>query len=104
MKLSVIIVSWNTQELLAQCLLSLHAHPLSAPHEVIVVDNGSHDGSAQMVSDSFPTVQLIQNQDNRGFSRANNQAIRIARGEYILLLNPDTEVHAHALDRLVDFL
>lgn len=104
MKLSIIIVSWNTSELLAQCLASLSAHPLSAPHEVIVVDNGSHDGSPQMVSARFPAVQLVRNEDNRGFARANNQAMRIARGEYVLLLNPDTEVHAQALDTLVRFL
>ena len=104
MELSVIIVSWNTSELLAQCLASLTAHPLAAAHEIIVVDNGSHDGSPQMVAAQFPGVQLIANEDNRGFSRANNQAMHIARGKYILLLNPDTEVRAHALDRLVGFL
>lgn len=104
MNLSIIIVSWNTKELLAQCLASLARHPLSTAHETIVVDNGSHDGSPQLVAAQYPHVQLIENPDNRGFSRANNQAIRRAQGKYILLLNPDTEVHAHALDRLVQFL
>lgn len=104
MDLTIIIVSWNTKALLAQCLASLQAYPLAAPHETIVVDNGSRDGSPQMVSAQFPHVQLIRNEDNRGFSQANNQAMRLARGKYILLLNPDTELHAHTLDRLVRFL
>lgn len=104
MDLTIIIVSWNTKELLAQCLASIAAHPLSASHETIVVDNGSHDGSPHMVAARFPDVQLICNEDNRGFAQANNQAICQAHGKYILLLNPDTELHAGALDALVRFL
>ena len=107
MKLSVIIVNWNTRELLAQCLRAIESNTapaLLADIEVFVVDNASHDGSAAMLQNDFPHVNLIQNPGNVGFASANNQAIRQSSGEYILLLNPDTKVHKGALDTLVDFL
>jgi GT2 family glycosyltransferase len=72
--------------------------------EAVVVDNASFDGSAQMVRDAFPSVRLIANSENVGFARANNQGIPLCRGRYILLLNPDTEVHPSALDALVHFM
>ena len=103
--LSIIIVNWNTRELLRQCLESIPCG-LDACHraEVWVVDNASHDGSAAMVAECFPDVLLIANDDNVGFSRANNQAIRQAAGRSILLLNSDTKVLPRALSVLVSFL
>ena len=90
LRLSIIIVNWNTVELLRQCLNCLFQEDLQIPFEVIVVDNASYDGSPEMVSKEFRRVRLIQNSINTGFSKANNQAIKIAAGEYILLLNSDT--------------
>jgi len=88
--LSIIIVSWNTRDLLKECLKSLYKYTANITFEVIVVDNNSSDGSAHMVREIFPSVNLIENNFNAGFSKANNQAIRISRGRYIALLNPDT--------------
>ena len=102
--LSIIIVNWNTRELLAKCLESIAAHPPERTFEVLVVDNASSDGSAQMVQERFAWVQLIENQKNVGFARANNQAIQRCRGQYILLLNSDTEVLPGALEGLVAFM
>ena len=105
--LSIIIVNWNTRDLLAQCLTSLYADvPFAsfAPFETFVVDNASSDGSAAMVRERFPQVHLIENSENVGFARANNQAIRQSTGRYVLLLNPDTEVQPGALEILVRFM
>ncbi|TGE25411.1 glycosyltransferase [Hymenobacter aquaticus] len=94
MKLSVIIVNYNVCYFLEQALLSVRraVEKLGAPAEVFVVDNNSVDGSVAMVRARFPEVILIENKDNPGFSKANNQAMRVAQGEYVLLLNPDTVV------------
>ncbi len=102
--LSIIIVNWNTRDLLAKCLESIAAHPPESAFEVLVVDNASDDGSAQMVRERFAWVHLIENQENVGFARANNQAIRQCQGQYILLLNSDTEVLPGALEELVAFM
>jgi GT2 family glycosyltransferase len=102
--LSVIIVSWNTSQLLENCLASILANPPTSPFEIWVVDNTSTDGSPQMVREKFPKVHLIENSENVGFARANNQAIQRCAGKYILLLNPDTLVEYGALEALVDFL
>lgn len=99
---SVVIVSFNTAALLADCLSSLYEKHAGA--EVIVVDNCSADGSVQLVATRFPQVRLIANEDNRGFAAANNQAMRIASGRYIFLLNPDTAVQGDAVAKLVGFL
>jgi N-acetylglucosaminyl-diphospho-decaprenol L-rhamnosyltransferase len=104
MKLSIIIVSWNTADLLADCLRSLLAEPDSTDSEIIVVDNGSTDGSAEMAQREFPRVMLILNQYNLGFARANNQGIRTSRGEFLLLLNSDTVVPPMVLPALVAFM
>ncbi|HOF05256.1 MAG TPA: glycosyltransferase family 2 protein [Syntrophales bacterium] len=92
LRLSVIIVNWNTRELLRDCLTSLGGGDPEVSREIIVVDNASRDGSAAMVARDFPAVQILRNEENVGFARANNQAIRVARGRYLLLLNSDTVV------------
>ena len=104
MKLSIIIVSWNTVDLLAQCLTSVFTYPPTETFEVIVVDNDSTDTSVQMVKERFPQVKLIENKENLGFAGANNQAICQSTGCYTLLLNPDTEVKANAFDILTHFM
>jgi len=103
-KLSVIIVSWNCRDLLARCLDTVFASKLDADFEVIVVDNSSTDGTASIVQNNYPQVQLIASGENAGFARANNLALRQARGELILLLNPDTELEADTLQVMVDFM
>jgi GT2 family glycosyltransferase len=106
MKLSTIIVNWNTSAELEQCLLSLEGRFSSAPGEaeIIVVDNASSDDSVAMVRRRFAQVRLLENSQNEGFARANNSGIRVSSGEFLLLLNPDTEVRAGAVETLIDFL
>lgn len=91
-KFSIIIVSWNTNALTEKCLASVYEKNRTGHFEVIVVDNASSDGSPEMIKRKFPHVTLIRNEENVGFSKANNQAIRIAQGEFILLLNSDAEL------------
>lgn len=100
-ELSVIIVNWNTRDLLADCLASIYAGVGDLSVEVIVLDNASTDGSAAVVREQFPQVRLIESCENLGFARGNNIALRQATGEYLLLLNPDTVVVDDALTRLV---
>ena len=103
--LSIIIVSWNVKGLLRRCLDSIFQHPTSnLQFEVIVVDNASTDGSAAMVRHSFPQVQLLVNDENLGFTAANNQAIARIQGRYMLLLNPDTEILGDALATMVGYM
>ncbi|ACY47126.1 glycosyltransferase [Rhodothermus marinus] len=102
--LSVIIVNYNVRDLLEQALRSVFRAADGLELEVFVVDNNSVDGSVEMVRAHFPEVHLIANTENVGFSRANNQAIRRARGRYLLLLNPDTIVQEDTLRAMVDFL
>jgi len=90
--LSIVIVNYNVSNFLEQCLNSVYAALKTIPAEVFVVDNNSVDGSQEMLQLKFPQVQLIANTENVGFSKANNQAIAISRGRYVLLLNPDTVV------------
>ena len=103
-ELSIVVVSWNTKALLADCLASLARDPRSAAWEVLVVDNASADGSADMVAADFPWAQLIRSERNLGFAGGNNLALRRARGRHLLLLNSDTRVPAGALGPLVDAL
>ena len=104
MKLSVIIVNYNVEHFLEQCLNSVVAAMKPISGEVIVIDNNSIDGSVEMVKEKFPQVKIIANKTNDGFSKANNQGIKIAKGEYVLLLNPDTVVEEHTFSRTVDFM
>lgn len=90
--LSILIVNWNTRDLLRDCLASIFGHWGSITMEIIVVDNASSDGSVEMVEQEFPQVTMIQNDSNMGFVRANNQAAEVATGKYLLLLNSDTRV------------
>jgi hypothetical protein len=107
MDLSIIIVNWNTHELLVQCLQSIAENVRTCERvnvETFVVDNASTDGSAEMVRERFPWVRLIENAENVGFARANNQALREATGRYAVLLNSDAELLPGTLQTLVDFM
>ena len=104
MKLSIVIVSYNVKYYLEQCLRSVMRATTRLQAEVWVVDNASTDGSVEYLQTRFPGVHFVQNADNRGFSAANNQAIRQSQGEYVLLLNPDTIVGEDVLEGCVAFL
>lgn len=113
--LSIVIVNWNTCDLLAGCLQSIadysRVSPIYPPQrrtslptiEIIVVDNASTDGSAAIVRERFPWAELIENQENLGFARANNQAICYSRGRYVMLLNSDTVLHDGAIAAMIAF-
>ena len=102
--LTVIIVSWNTRDLLRNCLHAVQRQAAGLPLEIVVVDNASADGSADMVEAEFAAIPLIRNADNRGFGTACNQGAARATGRHLIFLNPDAEPTAGALPRLVDFL
>lgn len=104
MKLSIIIVSWNTEELLRKCLYSIYENNKEISFEVFVVDNNPKDKTVEMVKKEFPSVNLIVNTKNLGFAKANNQAISKSRGEFVMLLNPDTEIIDNSLIEMVNFL
>ncbi|MFI5204320.1 MAG: glycosyltransferase family 2 protein [Flavobacteriales bacterium] len=104
MKLSLVIVNYNVEYFLEQCLNSVQKAIQGLSAEVFVVDNHSFDGSCKMVQQKFPWVILIENKENLGFSKANNQAMRMAKGEYILLLNPDTVIEEDTLKKTVSFM
>lgn len=99
--LSIIIVNWNTRDLLEDCLRSIREHLRTPSPEVIVVDNGSADGSAAMVESRFPEVRLLASPTNLGFARANNLGLREASGDFLLLLNPDTRLVEGAIEGLL---
>lgn len=101
---TAVVVSWNVRDYLRRCLQSLRVAAVETPLEVWVVDNGSSDGSALMVQQEFPEVHLLANGDNRGFAAANNQAMRVSAGTYVLLLNPDAELGVDALAALCRYL
>jgi len=104
MDLTIIIVNWNTRELLGKCLDSLYSCIDNLRYDVYVVDNASSDGSAESVRENFPQVKLIANRENRGFARANNQVLHHVTSRYALLLNSDTEVLNGAIEALVTFM
>ncbi len=103
-RLTVVIVNYNVKYFLDQCLHSVMKAGEHIPAEVIVVDNNSSDNSVEMVREKYPEVTLIANKENLGFSKANNQAIRVARGDYVLLLNPDTLVEEDTFVKCVKFM
>lgn len=102
MKVSIIIVSYNTCKLLEDCLNSIFSQSWKHDYSVIIVDNNSQDGSVEMVGKKFPKVRLITNKENNGFSAGNNQGIKQSDAPYVLLLNTDTVVQLSALDKLID--
>lgn len=106
MDLSVVVVNWNTRAMLRDCLASLQADLATAPlsAEVIVVDNASADGSADMVAREFPEYTLLANSENRNYAGGNNQGLALARGEFVLLLNPDTVIPPGSLEKLIQVL
>jgi N-acetylglucosaminyl-diphospho-decaprenol L-rhamnosyltransferase len=103
MELSIIIVNWNTRDLVAKCLDSIYAYPPNCNFDIWVVDNASSDGSAQTVRERFSNVRLIENRENLGFARANNQVIRESVGAHLLFINSDTVIQSDALSRLFAF-
>lgn len=102
--LSIVIVNWKTRDLLRACLVSIQQFPPSDPHEVVVVDNASGDGSAEMVRSDFPDAILIESGGNLGYAAGNNLGIAAAKGDLILTLNPDTEMTEGALDAAIQCL
>ena len=104
MDLSVVIVNWNTESLLRDCLRSVYDTVEGMTFEVIVVDNASSDGSVAMLKVEFPQVRRIENYENRGFAAANNQAFRVMTGRYALLLNSDTVLTGGAVCELYAFM
>jgi GT2 family glycosyltransferase len=102
-EVSVVIVNWNTRDLLRNCIRSI-LNQTSVSHEIIVVDNASRDGSADMVRAEFPAVTLIANSENNGFAAANNQGLRVSCGRTVLLLNPDTLILNGAIDQMLGWL
>ncbi len=104
MKVSVVIVNYNVRYFLEQALFAVRKACRGLEAEVFVVDNHSVDGSCEMVKRKFPEVVLIENKENTGFSKANNQAIRLAKGDYILLLNPDTVVEEDCFSKVISFM
>src|SRR3990172_4683046 len=104
MDLSIIIVNWNSAKYLRPCLASIYKHTRGLTFEIIVVDNASYDGSADIVRDEYPDVIFIQSERNLGFARANNLGYRQSSGSALLFLNPDTELVNDALARMVTYL
>ena len=104
MDLSIIIVSWNVEEKLKNNLKAIFRNSQNINFEVFVVDNNSSDNSAEMVKKDFPQVRLIKNDQNLGFAKANNQAIKRSTGKYILLLNPDMQVHEKTLENMLNWM
>jgi N-acetylglucosaminyl-diphospho-decaprenol L-rhamnosyltransferase len=102
-ELTIILVSYNTKDLTLECIRSVFEQTRSIPFEVIVLDNASTDGSAEALREAFPDIHLIASSENLGFGRANNLLAKQARGRRILLLNPDTVILDHAVDRLCEF-
>ena len=100
-ELSIVIVSWNVRECLSDCLESIAVHAPAVEHEVIVVDNASCDDSVSMLRAAYPRVRVVENDQNRGFSVACNQGVAVARGAFVLFLNPDARVTAGCIDALL---
>jgi len=102
--LSIIIVNWNTKAMLVACLDSIFLNPPSCEFEVIVVDNASHDGSSKIIGENYPNVKLLSQNVNTGYAGGNNLGFQIAKGEWLLALNPDTEILSGTLDKAIKIL
>jgi GT2 family glycosyltransferase len=102
-KLSIVIICWNDRKVIENCLRSVIRGTHRTEYEIIVSDNGSTDGSVELIRQQFRTVRVLENGTNLGFARGNNAGIREASGEYVLILNPDTIVHDGSLDRWIEF-
>jgi len=102
--LSVVIVSWNSKDVLKDLLSSLLLYKDDFKLDIVVVDNNSSDESVSMLKENFPFVRAIENKNNLGFAKANNQGVKQAQAEKVLLINPDTQIRAGTLKKLVDFL
>src|SRR5262249_36776135 len=102
--IGIVIISWNTRNLLRKCLHSVFENSAGLKLQIFIVDNASTDSSAEMVREEFPEVTLIENPTNVGFARANNQVLPICASELVLLLNPDTLIVGSAFQELVDFI
>lgn len=102
--LSITVVSWNTQDLLEQCLKSIYQNVRHISLEVFVVDNGSKDKSVEMIREKFPQVRVLKNKTNLGFSRAANRGLRRSTGKYLMILNPDTIVLPNSFEKIVRFM
>jgi N-acetylglucosaminyl-diphospho-decaprenol L-rhamnosyltransferase len=103
MKLSIVIICWNDQKVIQQCIESIYSGTTEFDFEVIVSDNGSTDESLSIIRERFPAVKIVENRANVGFGRGNNAGIRVSQGEYVLILNPDTIIIGHALETLVRY-
>lgn len=103
-RLSVILINLNTRDFLQACLRSMKSRLSDPSFEVILVDNGSTDGSLEMVQSEFPEVRVFPQGKNLGFTRANNIGLREARGQYLLVLNSDTEIIGDALEKMCDYM
>lgn len=103
MKVSIVIISWNDRKFILDCLESVYAQTRSLAFEVIIADNGSTDGSRELVRERFPKARIVENKANIGFGPGNNAGFAIAQGEYVLILNPDTIVHDRAIEKLVAY-
>lgn len=102
--LSIIIVSWNTKDLLDKCVSSIYQHTKDIDYEIIISDNGSLDGSLEMIKKKYPEIILIENNENLGFGKANNLALKYCRGKCFLFLNSDTEIVDNSIKVLYDYL
>lgn len=102
-KLSIVIICWNDHKVVGDCLKSIYEQTRQCDFEVIISDNGSSDGSVEYIRACFPKVRIVENGANLGYAKANNAGIQVARGEYVLILNPDTIIRDRALEKLVTF-
>ncbi|PUA39884.1 glycosyl transferase family 2 [Paenibacillus elgii] len=104
MDLSIIILNYNTRELTLNCLKSIYLSETTYTYEVILIDNNSRDNSVEAIREAFPSVHLICNDVNVGYSKANNQGMRVAKGRYVLLLNSDTVIQSDTLHTMIQFM
>ncbi|MBC8043831.1 MAG: glycosyltransferase family 2 protein [Rhizobacter sp.] len=104
LRLSIVIITWKAKELLRRCLQSIYRETTQTLFDVILIDNASGDGTLEMLASEFPAVKVIRNAHNRGVAPARNQGLKIAEGEFILILDVDTEITKAALDKMVAFM